>query len=85
MCRENLGLLVTHLPIQQAESFEDDRLKAKSYLLKESKRDITGREHARESNSISTSASAKRDAGLGVEVTLIGWVLHKNMSCANLF
>ena len=43
----------------------------------EKQRDNIGRE------STSTSASAKRDADLGVEVTLTDKVLHENASCAN--
>ena len=58
----NSGFLVIHLTVQEAEGFEDDRLRPKSHLLKESRRDSTGRGSAKES--ASTSASAKRDAGV---------------------
>ena len=45
----------------------DNRLRAKYHLRKKSRRYNTGRGNARES--ASTSASTKRDAGLGVEAT----------------
>ena len=59
------------------ESFGDDRLRAKLHLLKESRRDNTDRERAREGASTSTSTSTKRDADLGVEVTLTDRELHE--------
>ena len=57
---KKLGFLVNHLPVQEADSFEDYRLRTKRHLLKESRKDNNYRESARESASI--SASAKRDA-----------------------
>ena len=55
----------------------DERLRAKHHLRKESRRDHTGRGSVRES--ASTSASANRDAGLGLEATLMDRELHEDV------
>ena len=78
---ETVVFLVIRLPVQEAESFEDERLRAKRHLLNESWGENTDRESARES--ANTSASAKGHTGLGVEATLTDRVLHENVSCAN--
>ena len=80
MCHRRLALLVN--PSIRTAALSNVRLRVKSRLLKKSKRDNNGREGIRES--ASTSASAKRDAGFGVEATLTDRGLHENASCANL-
>ena len=54
-------------------------MRKKSHLPKKRSRDNTGPESTRES--ASTSTSLKREASLGMEITLTGRGYHENVSC----